>query len=153
MSRAFSLIVLASFLALGCTSPRAQTRMTPPPEELAVQLHDAIWRDILSNAWIGNGNELAARWANARREGEEAPSLYIQNLLCVGDVARLRCRFGLFREGGVANYLGRPAPERLACAANFLRFEDEEGEGWRIPRLPPRRGGHSRITIACRPAP
>jgi len=122
--------------------------MAPPNKDLASQLYQAIWHDLQSNALIGNGNELAARWANAGADGEDGPTLHIQNLVCGGGEKQLRCKFGLLRDGGVAMYLGHLAPDRLACAANFRRST----EGWSIPRSPPgSKGGHSRITIKCEP--
>jgi hypothetical protein len=128
----------------------AASQMTPPNEALAGELRAAIWSDLQSNAMIGNGNELAARWANAGTDRADAPLLHIQNLLCRGGSQRLHCRFGLFREGGVATYLGETAPDRLMCQAKFRR--SGTNDGWSIPRLPPGpRGGHSRITIKCKP--
>lgn len=128
----------------------AASQMTPPEEALARQLRAAIWGDLQSNALIGNGNELAARWANAHVEGTDVPQLHIQDLLCAGGPRRLRCQFGLFREGGVAFYLGKPVPDRLMCRTTFRRTRADAG--WRIPRLPPGPdGGHSRITIKCKP--
>ena len=114
------------------------------------QLRAEIRSDLLSNALIGNGNELAARWANAGNDGDDAPQLHIQNLLCSGGPTLIRCQFGLLRDGGVATYLGEPTPDRLACRANFRR--SGPNDRWSIPRLPPGpRGGHSRITIKCQP--
>jgi hypothetical protein len=123
--------------------------MVAPSEELAQQLRGAIWYDLRSNVLIGNGNELAARWFNGGSDRAEAPRLHIQNLVCSGSSTRLRCRFGLFREGGVATYFGEVAPDRLACRVTFRR--SGEAGSWEIPRLPPGpHGGHSRITIRCR---
>ena len=128
----------------------AASQMTPPEEALARQLRAAIWNDLQSNALIGNGNELATRWANAGGEGADAPRLYIQDLLCAGGSRRLHCQFALFREGGVASYRGEPAPDRLTCRATFRRSGG--ADAWSIPRLPPGpEGGHSRITIKCKP--
>lgn len=128
----------------------AASQMTSPEEALARQLRAAIWNDLQSNALIGNGNVLAARWMNAQVEGADAPHLYIQDLLCTGSSRKLRCRFALFREGGVAPYLGKAAPDRLTCRATFRRSGADAG--WRIPRLAPGpEGGHSRITIKCKP--
>lgn len=123
--------------------------MAPPGEELSGQLYAAIWHDLQSNAMIGNGNELAAQWANATNDdGNDAPLLHIQDLLCSGGRTRLHCQFGLLREGGIAPYLGHPVPDRLMCSTRFRRADEE----WSIPRLPPSsRGGHSRITIQCQP--
>lgn len=151
MTRSFNLIVLASTIVSGCalsTIPHAQ--MSPPEEPLTGQLYAAIWSDLESNALIGNGNELAARWAKAGSEGSAGLQLHIQNLLCDGSQTLLRCQFGLLRDGGVAMYLGEAAPDRLACNANFRR--SGPSDDWSIPRLPPGpSGGHSRITIACQP--
>ena len=151
MFRNLSLIAFASALALGCAhSPAQQTEMGPPEEKLAEQLYAEIWDDLRSNAIIGNGNWLAARWSNAGSEQDDAPKLHIEDLLCSGSMTLLRCRFGLLREGGVATYLGEPTPDKLACTTNFRRTE--AGERWSIPRLPPgQNGGHSRITIKCEP--
>lgn len=124
--------------------------MAPPEEALAGQLRAEIWNDLQSNALIGNGNELAARWANAGGDGDDAPQHQIRNLLCGGGPTLLRCQFGLVRHGGIATYLGEPAPDKLACKANFRRTGPNDT--WSIPRLPPGpRGGHSRITIKCQP--
>ncbi|HYI49308.1 MAG TPA: hypothetical protein VEX35_12675 [Allosphingosinicella sp.] len=129
----------------------AVSPMAPPEEALARQLRRAIWYDLSSNARIGNGNELAARWYNAGSDRREAPLLRIQDLVCRTGSARLRCRFGLFREGGPATYYGRAAPDRLECRVTFRRSRIDGS--WSIPRLPPGpRGGHSRITIRCSPA-
>ena len=149
MFRTLNLIALASALSAGCAhSPSQETEMSPPEEKLAGQLYAEIWADLRSNAMIGNGNWLAARWANAGSEQGDAPQLHIQNLLCRGSSTLLHCRFGLLRDGGVATYLGEPAPDRLACTANFQR-SDANGR-WSIPRKPPgRNGGHSRNTIKC----
>ncbi len=151
MMRAFSFLIFASTLVSGCALiPTPHAQMVPPEEPLAGKLYAAIWRDLESNALIGNGNELAARWANASDEGDIAPQLHIQNLLCSGGQTLLRCQFRLLRDGGVATYLGEAAPDRLACKANFRR--SGPSDDWSIPRLRPRSsGGHSRITISCQP--
>ena len=144
--------LLISLLIAGCThSKNPQVDKSAPDEELAGHLYAKIWGDLNSNALIGNGNPLAAAWANAgRRRGGSAPLLHIQNLLCSGTDTLLRCEFGLLRDGGVAEYLGEPTPDKLACSANFGRADPNEQ--WSIPRLPPGpNGGHSRITIECEP--
>lgn len=144
-------VVFASAFVSGCTlSPTPHMPMVPPEEVLAGQLRAEIWSDLQSNALIGNGNELAASWARAGGDRDDARKLHIQNLLCRGSSTLLRCQFGLLRDGGVATYLGEPTPDRLSCKANFRRSGPHEP--WSIPRLPPGpRGGHSRITIKCRP--
>jgi hypothetical protein len=149
MSRALTLLLLT--LLSGCaTSQTHPTDLTPPTHELAGKLRQAIWYDLQSNALIGNGNELAAGWANANSDRDPPPQLHIQDLLCRGDGQRLACEFRLLRDGGVAVYLGETAPDRLACNAKFRRSKDD-GD-WTIPRLPPGAdGGHSRITILCEP--
>ena len=149
--RTFNLFAFASALASGCALlPTPHMQMAPPKEALAGQLRAEIWSELQSNAWIGNGNELAAAWANAGSDGDNAPLLHIQELRCGGGPTLLRCRFGLLRDGGVATYLGEPTPDRLACRASFRRTGSNDG--WSIPRLPPGpRGGHSRITIKCQP--
>jgi hypothetical protein len=151
MTRAFNALAIASALASGCAlSPSQRIQMAPPVEALAAQLRAAIWWDLQSNALIGNGNELAANWANAGSDRNDPPKLHIEDLLCNGGPALLRCQFGLLRDGGVATYLGEPAPDRLACRANFRR--SGPNDRWSIPRWPPgSRGGHSRITIKCQP--
>lgn len=149
MSRHLPFIVLVTAILSGCghLAPSGD-KLTPPEAELAGELYSAIWKDLQSNALIGNGNELAARWANAGGNAAEAPLLHIQNLLCSGGEAQLRCRFDLLRDGGIAPYLGQPVPDRLTCSARFRR----SGDQWSIPRLPPAPGGgHSRITIRCQP--
>lgn len=150
MTPTYKLLAFASALTSGCAiSPSAKLEMTPPVEGDARQLRAAIWRDLSSNAMIGNGNELAARWANVGGDGDNAPQQHIQDLLCSGNPTSLRCQFGLLREGGIADYLGEPVPDRLACTARFRR--SALYNLWSIPRMPPgRRGGHSRITIKCR---
>lgn len=151
MPRRPILVTFASVLASGCVlTPAPQAEMTPPEEKVAGELYSAIWADLQSNAIIGNGNELAARWANAGREQEKAPQLHIKDLLCTDGDRRLLCRFALLRDGGVVTYLGEVAPDRLACSANFRRADATDR--WDIPRLPPGpNGGHSRITIECKP--
>jgi len=151
MIRTINLIAFASILASGCAlSPAPQAQMAPPEKELAEQLHGAIWSDLFSNAFIGNGNELAALWYNAGSDRPKEPLLRIENLVCSKGSARVRCRFGLFREGGAATYLGEPAPDRLSCGATFHRSRSDGR--WFIPRKPPGPdGGHTRITIKCEP--
>lgn len=151
MPRRRILVTLASALASGCVlTPASPDEMAPPEEKVAGELYAAIWADLRSNAMIGNGNALAARWANAGSEHEKAPRLHIEDLLCTDGDRRLRCRFGLLRDGDVATYLGEVAPDRLACSANFRRAD--ASDRWTIPRLPPGpNGGHSRITIECKP--
>lgn len=135
---------------LALTIALAALRMSSPEETLAQELRAEIWSDLQSNAMIGNGNELAARWANAGSDGDDAPLLHIESLLCSKGATRLRCQFGLLRDGGVATYLREPAPDRLSCTATFRR--SSPNDPWSIPRLPPGpRGGHSRITIKCKP--
>src|ERR1043165_4595915 len=133
----------------------ASLALAPPVaigEDLAGELLGAIQYDLQSNAIIGNGNELAARWANAGSDNAEPPRHHFSLVACTGGATRLRCRFELFREGGVVTYLGEAAPDRLACRATFRR-SPTDGR-WSIPRLPPGpEGGHSRITIRCRVAP
>ena len=149
MWRAFILLLFS--MVAGCvTSQSRAARLAPPAEELAGELRQAIWYDLQSNALIGNGNELAARWANANSDRDPAPKLHIQDLVCDSKAKRLACEFRLLRDGGVGTYLGETAPDRLACNARFRRADG--GGGWSIPRLPPGpNGGHSRITIKCEP--
>lgn len=151
MTCTLKLLAFVSALTSGCAlSTTENMNLTPPVEGDARQLRAAIWFDLESNAMIGNGNDLAARWANARSDGGNAPQLHIQDLLCSGGTTLLRCRFGLLRDGGVATYAGEPAPDRLECMAMFRR--STSNDLWSIPRLPPRPGGgHSRITIKCKP--
>jgi len=142
--------ILATLLS-GCTLPTTpHFPLAPPDERLAAQLRGAIWSDLQSNALIGNGNELAAAWANAGSDREPAPLLHIEALRCSGSQTVLRCQFGLLRDGGVATYLGEPVTDRLSCTANFRR--SRATDEWSIPRLPPGpEGGHSRITVRCQP--
>jgi len=113
--------ILAALLS-GCALPAtAQKGMTPPEEQLARKLRGEIWSDLQSNALIGNGNELAAAWANAGSDRDPAPLLHIEALRCSGSQTVLRCQFGLLRDGGVATYLGEPITDRLSCTANFRR--------------------------------
>jgi hypothetical protein len=76
---------------LALTIALAALQVSSPDEALAKQLRAEIWRDLQSNAMIGNGNELAARWANAGSDRDDAPLLHIQNLICSGGSTRLRC--------------------------------------------------------------
>ena len=149
MWRAFILLLIS--MVAGCvTSHSRAARLTPPTEELAGELRQAIWYNLQSNALIGNGNELAARWASANSDRDPAPQLHIQDLLCDGKAKRLACEFRLLRDGGFGTYLNETAPDLLACNARFLRADGDGG--WSIPRLPPGpNGGHSRITIKCEP--
>jgi hypothetical protein len=149
MSRALSLLFVT--VLSGCAMSQSRpVRLAPPTEELAGELRQAIWSDLQSNALIGNGNELAARWANANSDRDPAPLLHIQDLVCGEDGQRLACDFRLLRDGGVGVYLGETAPDRLACNAKFIRSKNDGA--WTIPRLPPRvEGGHSRITVLCEP--
>lgn len=153
MARTTLLTFLATLILTACSHSRSGgvEFWFEPEEPLASQLYSAIWSDIQSNAWIGNGNALLAAWSNAGpRQGAFRPALHIEELLCNGSEPRLRCEFGLFRDGGAKVYLGSPAPDKLACTADFVR---SEGNGlWSIPRLPPGpNGGHTRITIECKP--
>jgi hypothetical protein len=150
MRRTFKYAWLAAALVSGCAfRPEQVSRITPPAEALARQLRAEIWGDLQSNALIGNGNSLAADWANAGRDHDK---LHIEKLLCGGTAVRLRCQFDLLRDGGVFTYLGKQVPDRLACQTRFRRAGPSEE--WSIPRLPPRHGrGHSRTTIECQPVP
>ncbi|QUL38036.1 hypothetical protein [Erythrobacter sp. JK5] len=150
MARLTSFLAFGSLLASSCThSTGPEANLAPPEDNIAGQLYRNIWSDLQSNALIGNGNELAMRWANATNDREEARQLHINDLLCGGGETLLRCQFELLRDGGVAFYLGDPVPDRLACEADFRRSGPEDQ--WSIPRLPPGpNGGHTRITINCR---
>ena len=149
MTRRLPFLVLVTAVLSGCAHlAPSKAQMAPPDEELAGELYGAIWNDLQSNALIGNGNELAAQWANAGDGADEAPLLHVQKLSCSGGGTQLLCRFDLLRDGGIAPYLGQPVPDRLTCSAGFRR----SGDQWSIPRLPPGPdGGHSRITIRCQP--
>jgi hypothetical protein len=143
-------MTLASLVLAGCVHPAAEhAEPFKPTAPLNEKLYAAIWYDLQSNALIGNGNELAARWMNAGSgKGRPSPQLHIENLTCHGNSTNLECTFGLFREGGVANYSGQPVTDRLSCKSEFVR--NAKTDEWLIPRLPPGpSGGHSRITIAC----
>ena len=144
-------VSLMSTLSAGCsTVEKSEQQWFAPDDELASQLYEAIWFDIQSNALIGNGNVHLATWANAASSQKNLQQLHIQDLRCTGGDLLLSCDYYLFREGGVAEYMGSPAPDRLSCSNDFRRGDDESE--WAIPRLAPRpNGGHSRITIECRP--
>ena len=150
MRRVFFSTALALVLLPGCVRSAAEpTDPFDPTAPLDGQLYAAIWYDLQSNALIGNGNELAASWMNAG-SGKDRPSpqLHIENLTCRGNSIRLKCKFGLFREGGVANYNGQPVTDRLRCDSEFVH--NAKTDEWLIPRLPPGpSGGHTRITIEC----
>ena len=142
-------VVLASISACA-TTKSTPSQFNAPNEEVAGDLYQAIWGDLKSNAFIGNGNELAWRWANAGNTQEEPPQLHIVDLRCREDKLSMPCKFELLRDGGVVIYEGKPAPDRLACRAVFRRADIDAD--WYLPRLPPRpNGGHSRITIECEP--
>ena len=147
-----SLFFLA--IVLMTISGCAMTKSTPsqfnaPNEELAGDLYQEIWGDLKSNAFIGNGNELAWRWANAGNAQEIPPQLHIVDLRCREDKRSMPCMFELLRDGGVVSYEGKPAPDRLACLATFRRADVDAD--WYLPRLPPGpKGGHTRITIDCK---
>lgn len=145
-------LLCAAFGVSGCASTTSHaTPMVAPDEALAANFYSAIWGDLQSNALIGNGALLVSQWMNAGHDRGESPELHIQHLVCDGGSTRRRCEFGLLRDGGVAEYLGEPVPDRLLCEATFRR---SAADGvWAIPQLPPTsRGGHGRITIQCRPA-
>jgi hypothetical protein len=150
MTRTFIHLTLASALVSECALSANPHALAPLEEPLAGQFYAAIWHDIESNALIGNGNELAARWANAGSGGRNARQLHIQNLVCSDGRTLRHCQFELLRDGGITTYLGETSPDKLTCNAEFRR-SGLSGD-WSIPRLPPpRSGGHSRITIDCKP--
>jgi hypothetical protein len=126
----------------------AAAPLNAPSDQMAGQLRSAIWYDLQVNAMIGNGNWLASLWYNAG--SENTPNLPIQNLRCDGGTNVLRCSFTLFRDGGVAKVLGEEAPDKLACDATFIRPED--GTGWAVKHIPPKRAGHSQTTMRCKAA-
>ncbi|HEX8654466.1 MAG TPA: hypothetical protein VF693_04490 [Allosphingosinicella sp.] len=121
--------------------------MTPPGQPLARQLYGAIWDDLELNAMIGSGNRLAALWYQAGADGSARPLLHILDLRCKGRGTRRLCRFTLFRAGGVATYLGEPAPDRLGCTARFRRSRTT----WGIEHIPAVGGGHSQTAMRCAP--
>jgi len=151
MNRAFNIVACVSALLSGCAVvPPTQNLFAPPDEALAGKLHAAIWNDVQSNAFIGNGNDLLFLWANAAVDRDNPPQLRIQDLRCSPGSTRIHCQFALLRDGGIATYLGESAPDRLACSACFRR--SSRNEAWSIPRLPPGPDdAHSRITIECSP--
>jgi hypothetical protein len=137
------MLALAAILA----AASAGAQMTPPDPALARRLYGAIWDDLELNAMIGNGNRVAALWYQGQREGSAPPLLHILDLRCQGRRTPRYCSFTLFREGGVASFLGEPAPDRLACTARFHR----SGSVWWIVHIPPLRGGHSQTAMRCEP--
>ncbi len=150
MTRALCVLTVSVLLAGCALLPSARAPMAPPSDPLLSQLRAAIWFDIQSNALIGNGSELLMRWANAGDERNVQPLLHIQDLVCSEGSTWRVCQFGLLRDGGVAYWEDQPAPDRLLCRARFHR-SGRDG-GWMIPRLPPGPdGGHSRLSIRCRP--
>ncbi len=124
--------------------------LSVPDESLAGQLRAAIWDDLQRNAMIGNGNGLAASWYLAGEEESRPPRLRIQALDCIEIRAGQRCSFTLWREDGLRRVLGKVAPDRLSCRAQFVR-EQQAGE-WSVLHRPPRRAGHSRTDMPCRVA-
>src|SRR5690348_5790650 len=94
---------------------------SPPSEPLAGQLQAAIWRELETNALIGNGNWLASLWYNAGSEDQKAADLHIKDLACRSKTGSCLCSFNLPRDGGVTTVLGEQAPDKLTCDATFIQ--------------------------------
>lgn len=119
-----------------------------PDEALAGSFRAAIWHDLQLNAWIGNGNELAAQWYLAGSEDPAPPQLEISGLRCRADSKLQYCEFQLIRHGGPSMYRGEKAPARLNCNA-LLEFRKSEG-AWSVRHIRPgHKGGHSQTTLRC----
>jgi hypothetical protein len=131
-------VMLATFLAV------ALQILSAPPELLKGQLQGAIWRDLQSNAMIGNGNWLASLWYQAG--SETVSDLHIQELACTKTSSGHRCSFVLHRDGGPATVLNEMAPDNLACVADFVPTKTD----WRIVHRPPHRAGHSKTSMQCK---
>ncbi|MGW8203992.1 hypothetical protein ACWGM0_15790 [Sphingomonas bisphenolicum] len=63
-----------------------------PAAPLDGQLNAAIWHDLEANAMIGNGDRLAALWANAGNE--KALTLHIEQLRCRQQKSVKQCSSG-----------------------------------------------------------
>jgi hypothetical protein len=115
-----------------------------PVAPLDGQLNAAIWNDLQANAMIGNGDRLAALWANA---GNEKPlTLHIEQLRCGQQKAVLQCSFTLARDGGQVTVFGEDSPEHLRCVASFEKSADM----WHVIHQPPKkRRGHSQSSMNC----
>ncbi|KQM87630.1 hypothetical protein ASE67_08060 [Sphingomonas sp. Leaf23] len=124
----------------------AMVTFSIPDEPLAGQLRAAIWDDLQRNAMIGNGNRLAALWYEAGQDESPAPRLHIQALDCITTRAGQRCSFNLWRAGGPRWVLGKVAPDRLSCRAQFVQ---QSGE-WSVRHRPPPDAGHIRTDMRCR---
>ena len=147
-----TLMAIAVTMVASCkTTNGSASEPFEPDRDLASQLYGLIWYDLQSNAMIGNGNELAAAWANAGQKLDESPALHIEHLRCSGGDRKLSCEYELVREGGAISYRGKAVPARLFCGNEFRR--ERNSQEWSIPRIPPNpSGGHSKITIECAPA-
>jgi hypothetical protein len=126
----------------------AAASLSPPEDPLADQLYAAIWNDLQLNAVIGNGNWLASLWYNAGQEDAKAPDLHILDMSCDSTREGHRCSFTLLRDGGARMAFNEPAPDRLACTAQFVRRKD--ADGWMVKHRPPRGSGHSRTDMQCK---
>jgi hypothetical protein len=139
---------------LALTAATAQ----PLPAPKDGEIYAAIWNDLFSGAWIGNGNGIGWLWYWGGHGGDDprtptAPS-HIDNLACKPMRTRYRCSFILRREGGpvtITAFTAPPtmiAPDILSCRALF--YPDAQDGGWSIDHdPPPPRGGHSRTTMRC----
>jgi hypothetical protein len=123
--------------------------LAAPTEPLAKQLRAAIWYDLEVNALIGNGNWAGSLWYNAGSDALRAADLHIQDLACRSHSKGHRCSFTLFRDGGVVTILGEKAADKLTCDATLIEAKDNAG--WAVKHIPPRRAGHSRTTMRCKP--
>lgn len=128
----------------------AAVLLSVPDEPLAGQRRAVIWDDLQRNAMIDHGNGLAAWWYVAGEEESRPPRLRIQALDCIEIRPGQRCSFTLWREDGLRRVLGKVAPDRLSCRAQFVR--EQQAGGWSVLHRSPRRVGHGRTDMRCRVA-
>lgn len=115
-----------------------------PAAPLDGQLNAAIWHDLEANAMIGNGDRLAALWANAGNE--KALTLHIEQLRCRQQKSVKQCSFTLARDGGKITVFGKDAPEQLRCIASLEKIRD----AWQVIHQPPKKHrGHSQSSMNC----
>jgi hypothetical protein len=120
-----------------------------------MQINDAraaIWSDIESNAWVGNGNEAVSLDWWMGHDRAHPPETKISELYCSSDGERGRCWFTLERvPPSGASASDQAEARRLTCEAKLVLSREEVGSQWKVEHLPPAHGrGHSRTTMECR---
>jgi hypothetical protein len=112
----------------------------------------AIFDDVRLNAWIGNGNiAVTYDWA-AGRDGEDV-TIRIDNRVCNDKLDAKKCSFTLVRvleRKEQATALPK-LPEALACTAILTSTLEAGSRIWSVKHYPPRRRGHSRTSMQCKP--